>query len=141
VSLTRRQFVAAACALCAGCRSQEPAPAPQPAASQEPPPADPAIALPAGLNGPGDSARATLPSGEDVLVWKTTNGYGAASPWCTHKGGELFYDAELGQLRCPSHGSRFFVDGAVARGPAESPLKAWKVRREGESLRFTARNR
>lgn len=40
---------------------------------------------------------------------------------CTHAGCALS-KVEDGQAVCPCHGSRFTLDGAVARGPATEPL-------------------
>lgn len=122
--ISRREFVAAACALCAGCASrQEPAPA-EPARVEAKPPQPALVDKPAGIQG-----RAALPgSGEPVLIWRERERYYAVSGVCTHEGGELFYNEELGVVECASHGSRFYVDGAVAGGPAERAIEVYDVK-------------
>lgn len=41
---------------------------------------------------------------------------------CTHRGCVVGFHPLSREWRCPCHGSRFAVDGAVIEGPAERPL-------------------
>ena len=41
---------------------------------------------------------------------------------CTHAACTVAYSEDARDLECPCHGSRFTSSGAVARGPADSPL-------------------
>lgn len=50
----------------------------------------------------------------------------AFSAQCTHLGCHLDRVAD-GEGVCPSHGSRFYADGTVAKGPASRSLEALKV--------------
>lgn len=133
--ISRREFVAAACALCAGCASKpaEPLP-PEPVAATPPPKPEPlegveVIDKPPSLGGPTAQAHVTLPkSYEPVLIWREEDRYYAVSSVCTHEGGELYWKPEIGVIECASHGSRFYVDGAVANGPAERGLEVYDVR-------------
>jgi nitrite reductase/ring-hydroxylating ferredoxin subunit len=151
MDLTRREFVAgitASCLLC-GCSSSEKSPqsggtqgepqsAPPPAAENPAPrPAGTAVPMPPGLNAPGDQAKVMLPGEGQVLVWKDQVGFHGVAARCTHRGSQVFYDKDRNDIRCPEHGSRFFVDGAVENGPAKMALKAYKVEVEGESLRLS----
>ena len=65
----------------------------------------------------------------------------ALSATCSHWGGPLD-EGELvdGCLECPWHGSRFRLeDGAVARGPATAPQRAYDVRTVGDRVQVRAR--
>jgi Rieske Fe-S protein len=57
----------------------------------------------------------------DVVVCRTKDGIRALSARCTHLGCTIAQHAD-GLLVCPCHGSRFHLDGTVARGPAARPL-------------------
>lgn len=46
-------------------------------------------------------------------------------------------NAEEGTLDCPSHGSRYRLDGSVLEGPANRPLASWRAAEEGGRLRLT----
>lgn len=48
---------------------------------------------------------------------------------CSHAG--CASDYKDGVIVCPYHGSRFNLDGSVARGPARQPLKPLTVKVEG----------
>jgi nitrite reductase/ring-hydroxylating ferredoxin subunit len=58
----------------------------------------------------------------DVIVCRTDNGPRALSARCPHLGCRITHYAD-GLLVCPCHGSRFHLDGSVARGPAARPLE------------------
>lgn len=55
---------------------------------------------------------------------------------CTHVGGPLEKGPVHGSVvTCPWHGSQFNLEnGQVVRGPAQTPLKAYRVRQEADSL-------
>lgn len=46
----------------------------------------------------------------------------AFSGICTHESCELGWNQRQQLIRCPCHGSGFFPDGRVERGPATEPL-------------------
>lgn len=87
------------------------------------------------LKNPGDQVKVHLAgASEAVLVWRSAQGYGAASIVCPHRGSEVHYNAAAGRLDCPSHGSQFAPDGRVVHGPATRPLTAYRVEVEGDRL-------
>ena len=53
---------------------------------------------------------------------------------CTHQGTELQVFGD--RLQCPAHGSEFTHTGAVQNGPADSPLRAFPVRIESNTLKI-----
>jgi len=67
----------------------------------------------------------------DVLVMKLPNGdLRSLYLRCTHEDQPL--TATATGLHCPSHGSRFALDGSVEEGPATKPIRPFPVHREGE---------
>jgi cytochrome b6-f complex iron-sulfur subunit len=71
-----------------------------------------------------------------VIVARIADGsYVAVSQACTHQGTTVVYDLGSNQFYCQSHGSMFSTTGAVTRGPAGSPLMAYKTTLTGNSLR------
>ena len=63
---------------------------------------------------------------QNILVVKQQDGnYHALSMTCTHKGATVDLKGE--QLVCPSHGSRFDLEGNVVKAPAARPLKKYNV--------------
>jgi Rieske Fe-S protein len=66
-------------------------------------------------------------AGSKVIVARTSETtFAVASAVCTHKGATLKYDDKAKQFACPSHGSKFGLDGSNAGGPAKTPLKTFK---------------
>jgi Rieske Fe-S protein len=55
------------------------------------------------------------------------------SSTCTHAGCTVNKVAD-GTIDCPCHGSKFNLDGTVAKGPAQKPLEAKAVVVEGDSI-------
>jgi nitrite reductase/ring-hydroxylating ferredoxin subunit len=156
MDITRREFVAglAAGSFLCGCggtakekeEEKEQEKEQPPATPAEPPPATGTtktegelVAIPAGISAPGDQAKVTLASGLILLVWKDQVGFHATEARCTHRRGELFYDKEHNDIWCNEHGSRFYVDGAVAKPPAKVALKAYSVEMQGDQLLITPR--
>ena len=133
MTMNRREFIAVACAgtLCAaGCAAVNPVPMVDAAA-------DGSLDVPTELSKPGGQVKVRVPNADGlVLVWKTAQGYGAASIRCTHRGSEVHLNAEERTLDCPSHGSRFALDGKVLHGPAKTPLAAYSVTAEGSRLKI-----
>ena len=66
---------------------------------------------------------------ENVAVFNVDGKFFATQEECTHAGGPLSEGAlEDKVVTCPMHGSRFDVtSGEVVRGPAQRPLKTYKV--------------
>jgi Rieske Fe-S protein len=60
------------------------------------------------------------------------NEYSALQMKCTHQGTEL--QAAGDQLHCPAHGSEFNNRGQVTQGPAEHPLRTFRVVAEQDHL-------
>jgi nitrite reductase/ring-hydroxylating ferredoxin subunit len=59
---------------------------------------------------------------DEIVVCRTAAGVRVLSARCTHLGCQISQQAD-GLLVCPCHGSRFRLDGSVARGPAGRPLE------------------
>jgi len=58
---------------------------------------------------------------EAIVVKRAEGGPAVLSSRCTHLGCRISR-VEGDELACPCHGSRFRLDGTVARGPAAEPL-------------------
>ncbi len=63
----------------------------------------------------------------NVLVVASERGLAAISLECTHLG--CIVSKDDGGFTCPCHGSRFGLDGSVARGPAPKALPWFEVSR------------
>jgi Rieske Fe-S protein len=91
--------------------------------------------------GPGDAIASTadVPVGSGVIVGDIVITQPAAgdfkgfSATCTHNGCTLNKVAD-GAIDCPCHGSKFNLDGSVARGPAKKPLKSEAISVRGDSI-------
>lgn len=133
--MERREFlsvvgigtVAVACSYCfGGCKTQDPISAPT------------NIDFTLDLTNPSFSALRTNGGyvyNAGVIVARTVNGsFVALSQACTHQGATVVYDPGSDSFYCPSHGSQFAANGSVLRGPAGSPLMAYKTTFTGNSL-------
>jgi len=58
----------------------------------------------------------------------------AVNPVCTHKGCDVEWKADQSAFVCPCHGATFSTDGAVVKGPAETPIRAYAVKVDGDSV-------
>lgn len=70
-----------------------------------------------------------LISGEPAVIGRDAQGLYAMTVTCTHQGCEVdpVGSGDSATLACPCHGSRFDRNGAVVRGPANSPLAHFAV--------------
>ena len=70
----------------------------------------------------------------DVAVFSVKGGFCGAHAKCTHKQGPLNEGPLDGStVTCPWHGSQFNVcTGAVLQGPAQDPLKTYRVTVDGD---------
>ena len=82
---------------------------------------------------------ADVPVGSGVIVDKvvvtqpTAGVFKGFSSTCTHKGCTVDKIAD-GTIDCPCHGSKFNLDGTVAKGPAQEPLATENVTVQGDSI-------
>jgi Rieske Fe-S protein len=71
---------------------------------------------------------------DKVVVTQPTAGvFKGFSSTCTHKGCTVDKIAD-GTIDCPCHGSKFNLDGTVAKGPAQKPLPAENITVQGDSI-------
>ena len=69
----------------------------------------------------------------DIAVRKTNEGqYEALFLQCTHQRNQVIPDGN--GFICPLHGSRYTLDGAVRKGPAEMSLRKFPVHEESGEL-------
>jgi Rieske Fe-S protein len=101
-----------------------------------------AVAQQAGPAKPGASPVATtadvpvgsgLIVGDVVLTQPTAGVFKWFSAICTHAGCSVSKIAD-GTIDCPCHGSRFNLDGTVAKGPASKPLVSKSISVQGDSI-------
>jgi Rieske Fe-S protein len=71
--------------------------------------------------------------GEVVVTQPTAGVFKGFSAKCTHKGCLVDKVAD-GTIDCPCHGSKFNLDGSVAKGPATIPLEAETMTVQGDSI-------
>jgi Rieske Fe-S protein len=79
------------------------------------------------LNKVGGSQVVETANGKVIIARTGETSFAAVSAVCTHKGATLKYDDKAKLFACPSHGSKFNVDGSNAGGPAKSPVKSLKL--------------
>ena len=84
---------------------------------------------------PGHSVRVTV-DGTIVAIFNIGGQLYGIDVRCTHVGGPLDQGHLEGSVvTCPWHGSQFDVrSGAVKRGPAIKPVRAYRVHVEGAAL-------
>jgi len=84
---------------------------------------------------PGDMMVVQV-AGEDVCLINLGGRFFAVGNICTHAGGPLnegWLEGE--EVECPYHGSRFNVtSGEVVAPPADTPVKRYQVRLDGEDI-------
>lgn len=120
--LPRRAVLAGAVALpLAGCTTPGQAPSSTPVAGQR---------LAAVADVPVGSG--TIVDGT-VITQPTAGVFRAFAARCTHAGCALTAITD-GEVLCPCHGSRFNLDGSVARGPATEPLRPRTVSVQGGDI-------
>ena len=71
--------------------------------------------------------------GDIVVTQPTAGAFAGLSSVCPHAGCNVNKIVD-GTIVCPCHGSRFNLDGSVAKGPATEPLEARTVVVEGDSI-------
>jgi len=71
----------------------------------------------------------------DIIIIRSTDTiYIALSKVCTHSQCTVTYNSSSKDIPCPCHGSKFNTEGAVLNGPANSPLKKYNVKQDGNIL-------
>jgi Rieske Fe-S protein len=71
---------------------------------------------------------------DDVVITQPAAGeFKGFSATCTHKGCAVNKVAD-GTIDCPCHGSKFNLDGSVAKGPADKPLEPRSIAVQGDSI-------
>jgi len=71
---------------------------------------------------------------DDIVVTQPTAGvFMGLSATCTHAGCTVNKVAD-GTIDCPCHGSKYNLDGSVAKGPAQKPLAVQAITVEGDSI-------
>jgi Rieske Fe-S protein len=119
----------------AACGDGADKPADDAAASSE------AVTTPTPASAPGGAIAKTadVPVGsgvivDDVVITQPVAGeFKGFSSTCTHKGCAVNKVAD-GTIDCPCHGSKFNLDGTVAKGPATKPLESKAVSVQGDSI-------
>jgi Rieske Fe-S protein len=76
---------------------------------------------------------ADVPVGSGVMTQPTAGVFKGFSATCTHAGCTVNKIAE-GTIDCPCHGSKYNLDGSVAKGPAPKPLPAENITVQGDSI-------
>ena len=76
--------------------------------------------------------------GRRIVLGRSEEGYVAFEDRCTHRGGSLAGGVMIcGTVQCPWHGSQFdVVTGRVSAGPAQEPIRTWRVEQEGNELKL-----
>ncbi|NTW56503.1 MAG: Rieske 2Fe-2S domain-containing protein [Chlorobiaceae bacterium] len=71
---------------------------------------------------------------DKVLVINDNGQLTACSAVCTHLGCLVHWESAAGQVACPCHGAKYKQTGEIISGPQPLPLKAYKVKVDGENL-------
>lgn len=90
----------------------------------------------AGALTPG-AAMQFMAAGEPVFVIAAANGLRAFSGRCTHLGCAVEWEKSEKKFVCPCHASKFDESGKVLGGPAEKPLPAYRVQKQGADALVT----
>jgi Rieske Fe-S protein len=130
-------LVAAVVAACSTYgKKEEAASEPSPTTAAPAPSASGASAAPAG-NVIAKTADVPVGSGlivDKVVVTQPTAGvFKGFSATCTHAGCTVNKIAD-GTIDCPCHGSKYNLDGTVAKGPAQKPLPAEDITVQGDEI-------
>jgi nitrite reductase/ring-hydroxylating ferredoxin subunit len=118
---TRREFVTAAataCALCTLCGTDAFGARVQPKEGE--------VAVGETSDYAKDGVFDKYAKDEQVILVRHKDKLYACSGLCTHKTAQL--KVVDGQIRCPSHGSRFAEDGKVTKGPARKDLPRFAIK-------------
>jgi cytochrome b6-f complex iron-sulfur subunit len=101
---------------------------------------EPARRFPVGRPADFAPGSVTFVSDRRLFVFSTPDGFYAVSAVCTHLGCNVNHEEGRG-FACPCHGSTFFEDGRVRKGPAAWPLPrfALSLSRRGELVVDTRR--
>ena len=75
-----------------------------------------------------------LVEGKPVGVFQTDDGVRALELVCTHLGCLVDWNADVSEMQCPCHGSRYDATGQVLQGPAPEPLPRYSVRVAGDTV-------
>jgi len=75
--------------------------------------------------------------GDIIIIRSTDTVYLALSKVCTHSNCTVTYNPSSKDIPCPCHGSKFSTEGAVLSPPANSPLKKYNVKQDGNILTIT----
>lgn len=69
-----------------------------------------------------------------VIVRVAIDRFTAVSPVCQHQGCKVDLGENL--FRCPCHGSKYALDGALLGGPSEKPLVSYRTEHRETTLRI-----
>jgi nitrite reductase/ring-hydroxylating ferredoxin subunit len=88
---------------------------------------------------PSGTCKTGIVDGEEIAVFNVDGRLYAVQATCTHMGGQLCEGALWGEIvTCPWHGSEFNVrTGEVVTGPAEVPLKTYRVSVDDDVITVT----
>jgi cytochrome b6-f complex iron-sulfur subunit len=101
---------------------------------------EPARRFPVGRPAEFPPSSVTFVAERRLFLFNTPEGFYAVSAVCTHLGCNVNHEEGRG-FACPCHGSAFFEDGRVRKGPAAWPLPrfALSLSRRGELVVDTGR--
>src|SRR5437016_571353 len=85
------------------------------------------------LSSVGSAALVQTSSGNFVVSRSAVDTFVALTAVCTHEGCTVS-GFQNDRYVCPCHGSQFTTSGAVAQGPASSPLRQFTTRLSGTAL-------
>jgi Rieske Fe-S protein len=109
----------------------------KPAASSSPSSNAPGPALSGAAKAIAKTSDVPVGSGvivDDVVVTQPSAGvFKGLSATCTHQGCTVS-EVAGGTINCPCHGSKYNLDGSVAKGPASRPLAAEPISVQGDSI-------